>query len=304
MLRGELSTGAFGEGYVDRRHPHTYLHELIASGIGSTGPLAYSASFGRGFVPYGTDDPMMRPFEKYPINHHLSQILERGLAIGALRLGRVDRRGEHVRRRRADLAGLAAARGPLRRLVVGARHRASGRGRRGAGELRERADRPSSRMASDSTSGSRASRGGSSPAQANGICSPSGPAPTSTTGTATSPCLVTRRRWWKAQRRSDPWTSGCASSRLSGRRRSERRIRSARRGPRPTSPSRGSRAGERPRSPSRSPGRPSVRFAGIRMSSSSASRPHRTPTRTSSMRASFTANPSGWLRWEFGSDMG
>src|SRR5258705_3513319 len=34
MLRGELSTGAFGEGYVDRRHPHTYLHELIASGIG------------------------------------------------------------------------------------------------------------------------------------------------------------------------------------------------------------------------------------------------------------------------------
>src|SRR5215212_8419446 len=31
MKRGELSTGAFGEGYVDRRHPHTYLHEIIAS---------------------------------------------------------------------------------------------------------------------------------------------------------------------------------------------------------------------------------------------------------------------------------
>jgi hypothetical protein len=89
LRRGELSTGAFGEGFVDRRHPHTYLHELIASGVGSTGPLAYSASFGRGFVPFGTDDPMMRPFEKYPINHHLSQILERGLAIGALRLGPV-----------------------------------------------------------------------------------------------------------------------------------------------------------------------------------------------------------------------
>jgi hypothetical protein len=89
LRRGELSTGAFGEGFVDRRHPHTYLHELIATGIGSTGPLAYSASVGRGFVPFGTDDPMMRPFEKYPINHHLSQILERGLAIGALRLGRV-----------------------------------------------------------------------------------------------------------------------------------------------------------------------------------------------------------------------
>jgi hypothetical protein len=89
LRRGELSTGAFGEGFVDRRHPHTYLHELIATGVGSAGQLAYSVSLGRGFVPYGTDDPMMRPFEKYPINHHLSQILERGLAIGALRLGPV-----------------------------------------------------------------------------------------------------------------------------------------------------------------------------------------------------------------------
>jgi hypothetical protein len=87
MRRGELSTGAFGEGFVDRRHPHTYLHELIASGIGAVGSLKYSGSAGRGFVPYGTDDPMMRPFEKYPINHHLSQILERGVVIGALRLG-------------------------------------------------------------------------------------------------------------------------------------------------------------------------------------------------------------------------
>ena len=87
LRRGELSTGAFGEGFVDRRHPHTYLHELIATGVGRVGALGYSASIGRGFVPFGTDDPMMRPFEKYPINHHLSQILERGLAIGALRLG-------------------------------------------------------------------------------------------------------------------------------------------------------------------------------------------------------------------------
>jgi hypothetical protein len=30
---------------------------------------------------------MARPFEKYPINHHLSQILERAVAIGALRAG-------------------------------------------------------------------------------------------------------------------------------------------------------------------------------------------------------------------------
>ena len=87
MQRGELSTGAFGEGYVDRRHPHTYVHEVVASGLGAFGPLAYSLSAGRGFVAFGTDDPMMRPFEKYPINHHLSQILERPIVTGAIRLG-------------------------------------------------------------------------------------------------------------------------------------------------------------------------------------------------------------------------
>ena len=87
MERGELSTGAFGEGYVDRRHPHTYLHELVASGIGAIGPLALSLSAGRGFAAFGTDDPMVRPFEKYPINHHLSQILERAMITGAIRWG-------------------------------------------------------------------------------------------------------------------------------------------------------------------------------------------------------------------------
>lgn len=87
MQRGELSTGAFGEGYVDRRHPHTYLHELVLTGAGAAGPLSYSLSAGRGFAPFGTDDPMMRPFEKYPINHHLSQILERALVMGAVRAG-------------------------------------------------------------------------------------------------------------------------------------------------------------------------------------------------------------------------
>ena len=87
MKRGELSTGAFGEGYVDRRHPHTYVHEVVASGLGSVGALAYSLTAGRGFAAFGTDDPMMRPFEKYPINHHLSQILERPMVTGALRLG-------------------------------------------------------------------------------------------------------------------------------------------------------------------------------------------------------------------------
>jgi len=29
MKRGELNAGAHGEGYIDRRHPHTYLHELL-----------------------------------------------------------------------------------------------------------------------------------------------------------------------------------------------------------------------------------------------------------------------------------
>ena len=87
MEGGELSTGAFGEGYVDRRHPHTYLHEAVVSGLGALGPLAFSLSAGRGFAAFGTDDPMVRPFEKYPINHHLSQILERSIVIGALRSG-------------------------------------------------------------------------------------------------------------------------------------------------------------------------------------------------------------------------
>lgn len=89
MARGELSTGAFGEGYVDRRHPHTYLHELVASGLGAVGPVAFSVSAGRGFAAFGTDDPMLRPFEKYPINHHLSQILERPMVTAAIRLADV-----------------------------------------------------------------------------------------------------------------------------------------------------------------------------------------------------------------------
>ncbi len=87
MPNGELNTGAFGEGFVDRRHPHTYLHELMLTGRGAAGPLSYSATAGRGFASFGTDDPMMRPLVKYPINHHLSQILERTALIGAVRLG-------------------------------------------------------------------------------------------------------------------------------------------------------------------------------------------------------------------------
>lgn len=85
MPDGELNTGAFGEGFVDRRHPHTYVHEVMLGGRGAVGPVELSLTGGRGFAPFGTDDPMMRPLVKYPINHHLAQILERAAIIGAAR---------------------------------------------------------------------------------------------------------------------------------------------------------------------------------------------------------------------------
>jgi hypothetical protein len=87
--RGELNTGAYGEGYVDRRHPHAYVHELVAGAEGAR--FGYSASLfaGRGFAPFGSDDPMVRPMVKYPVNHHLAQILERLVAVAALRRGRL-----------------------------------------------------------------------------------------------------------------------------------------------------------------------------------------------------------------------
>jgi hypothetical protein len=89
LERGELGVGSYGEGYVDRRHPHTYLHELVLTAMGDVGPVTASATIGRGFAPFGTDDPMMRPFVKFPINHHLGQVLERLIAIGTVRLDRV-----------------------------------------------------------------------------------------------------------------------------------------------------------------------------------------------------------------------
>ena len=89
LKRGELNAGIVGEGYIDRRHPHTYLHELVATAKHEFGGTAVSLTAGKGFAPFGTDDPMSRPFEKYPINHHLAQILERAVGIGAVRTGRV-----------------------------------------------------------------------------------------------------------------------------------------------------------------------------------------------------------------------
>ncbi len=89
LERGELDAGIYGEGYVDRRHPHTYLHELVASAGGATQRLGYSVAVGKGFVPFGTDDPMVRPLEKYPVNHHISQIVERLLVSLAVSSGPV-----------------------------------------------------------------------------------------------------------------------------------------------------------------------------------------------------------------------
>jgi hypothetical protein len=85
LKRGELNAGIFGEGYIDRRHPHTYLHELVATSEGHLGVASASLTAGKGFAPFGTDDPMSRPFEKYPINHHLAQIPERAVAVLAVR---------------------------------------------------------------------------------------------------------------------------------------------------------------------------------------------------------------------------
>lgn len=76
--QGEITWGGWGEGYIDRRHPHTFLHEAMVSlNLWKAGASTVSISAGKGFAPYGTDDPMSRPVAKYPTNHHLSQLLER-----------------------------------------------------------------------------------------------------------------------------------------------------------------------------------------------------------------------------------
>ncbi len=80
---GELTSGSWGEGFLDRRHPHTLLHEAVLSFNAWKDDGGLSLSAGKGFAPFGTDDPMGRPGLKYPTNHHLSQILERWLVSGA-----------------------------------------------------------------------------------------------------------------------------------------------------------------------------------------------------------------------------
>jgi hypothetical protein len=89
LERGELSTGGYGEGYVDRRHPHAYVHEALVGAQHSFAGFEGSVFAGRGFAPFGSDDPMTRPFEKFPVNHHLAQVLERVVSIAAVRRGPV-----------------------------------------------------------------------------------------------------------------------------------------------------------------------------------------------------------------------
>jgi hypothetical protein len=85
---GEVTFGAWGEGFLDARHPHTLLHEAMVSlHAWETSLGSFSVSAGRGFAPYGTDDPMARPALKYPTNHHLSQILERWTLNGVALFG-------------------------------------------------------------------------------------------------------------------------------------------------------------------------------------------------------------------------
>ena len=97
IQHGQLATGAYGEGYYDRRHPHTYVHELMFTGgdlLGRwDGDVVVSLSAGKGFAPFGTDDPMSRPPMLYPANHHLAQILERAVAVTAITAGKVTLEG-------------------------------------------------------------------------------------------------------------------------------------------------------------------------------------------------------------------
>src|SRR2546427_686053 len=89
---GALTAGAYGEGFYDRRHPHTYVHELMVTlpdvlrDLG--GPAGLALAAGKRVAPFGTDDPMGRAPLLYPVNHHLSPLLERAVAVAALRTAR------------------------------------------------------------------------------------------------------------------------------------------------------------------------------------------------------------------------
>jgi hypothetical protein len=88
--QGELALGNWGEGLIDRRHPHTYAHELMAAAvIGHGAAFQAGIAIGKGFVPFGSDDPMSRPPLRYPVNHHWAQILERAVVMAQLKWSKV-----------------------------------------------------------------------------------------------------------------------------------------------------------------------------------------------------------------------
>lgn len=87
MPDGEAVAGIWGEGFMDRRHPHTMLHEAMLTMEARVHGVDLSVAGGKGFVPFGTDDPMVRPLVKYPANHHLAQVMERVQLLAAVRLG-------------------------------------------------------------------------------------------------------------------------------------------------------------------------------------------------------------------------
>lgn len=85
---GERTPGGWGEGFIDSRHPHTFIHEaMVSRNHFAPAGTSWSVSAGKGFVPFGTDDPMSRPVVSYPTNHHLSQVLERFTVNAAVQRG-------------------------------------------------------------------------------------------------------------------------------------------------------------------------------------------------------------------------
>ena len=88
---GEFAPGTYGEGFVHRRHPHTYVHELAVTAMDLLGQrdgrASLSVTAGKGVVPFGTEDPSGRPILRFPVNHHLAQVLERAIVATTFRSG-------------------------------------------------------------------------------------------------------------------------------------------------------------------------------------------------------------------------
>lgn len=50
LRKGDLAAGNAGEGYIDRRHPHTWLHEMVATARLPLRGADFSLAAGRGFA--------------------------------------------------------------------------------------------------------------------------------------------------------------------------------------------------------------------------------------------------------------